>query len=470
MIDDAHLNALGSLLDDKGLIVEAADRVSYETGARFDHGKAAFVARPTTTDEVSAVLSYCVRNGIALIPQSGNTGLVSGSIPDGTGEQGVLSLDRLKTLFDLDIDNRTLTVDAGFRLSEINRRLEPHGLFFPIDLGADPCAGGMAATNTGGARFLRYGDVRRNTLGLEVVLADVEGTVLQLGGGLRKDNTGPDWKQCFIGTSGAFGVITACTFNVERLPRQMATALLVPGSDEAVLELLKRFEEYFGADLTAFEGMSGTAMAHALHHQPSLRNPFPQKELPDFVVLVEVSRTSAPRTGDMSLDEHLEQALAELWESESAPLLDAVIGSPTEMWALRHTLSEGVKTAGKLIAFDLSFRRSVAMQFRSQMRTRLAENFAGVTVADFGHIGDGGLHFNLVVDRSIDMNADGVEAVRDYVVTAAVEEFGGSFSAEHGLGRKNQAQYDRYTADRLKAMAMHFKRATSPGQLGSSLL
>lgn len=220
MLNETHIAALQALVSDKGLVRDAGGMAAYENGARYDEGRAALVLRPQTTEEVSAVTAYCVKNGLPLVPQSGNTGLVSGSTPDNSGTQLVLSLDRMARRFDLDLDNRSLRLDAGFTLSEINRRLEPHGLFFPIDLGADPRLGGMIATNTGGSRFLKYGDVRKNTLGLTVVLADEAGTVLDFSSDLRKNNTGVDWKQLFIGTSGAFGIVTECVVNLERLPRQ----------------------------------------------------------------------------------------------------------------------------------------------------------------------------------------------------------------------------------------------------------
>ncbi|HXV30344.1 MAG TPA: FAD-binding oxidoreductase, partial [Sinorhizobium sp.] len=180
MIAQDHIDALTTLLGDKGVVTRAQDMEAYETGARYDRGRAGAVLRPATTVEVSAAVGYCVRNGIALIPQSGNTGLVSGSTPDSSGSEVVLSLDRLTRQFQLDLDNRSVRLDAGLRLSDLNRKLEEHDLLFPIDLGADPRIGGMIATNTGGSRFLKYGDVRRNTLGLKVVLADEAGTVLDL--------------------------------------------------------------------------------------------------------------------------------------------------------------------------------------------------------------------------------------------------------------------------------------------------
>lgn len=469
MIDNTHIEALRSLLGEEGLLTERNDMAAYETGARYDQGHAAFVARPVSTEEVSAVVAYCVRNGIALVPQSGNTGLVSGATPDGSGKEGVLSLDRLTTLFELDRVNRTLTAGAGLRLSDVNQRLEESGLFFPIDLGADPRLGGMIATNTGGSRFLRYGDVRRNTLGLKVVLADAQGTVLDLGSGLRKNNTGVDWKQIFIGTSGAFGIVTECVLNLEPVPRQTATAFLVPSSPDRVPDLLIAMEEALGSYLSAFEGISRNAVSAALAHVPSLRNPFERGIVPDFVILAEISRTSPPRDGEQPLDAVLEEVLGGIWEREDAPLADAFVGPPHEMWALRHALSEGVKHSGRLIAFDLSFRRGDIMRYLDHMKAEMPKHFERVTICDFGHIGDGGVHFNLVVPtddpRLVD---DTFEAqLREWVFSVAVETFGGSYSAEHAIGRKNQVFYDRYTPEAIRRLAAGLKEITSPGPLGS---
>ncbi|MBB4186736.1 FAD-binding oxidoreductase [Sinorhizobium terangae] len=469
MIGKEHIDALTKILGDKGVVARAEDMRAYETGARYDEGRAAAVLRPGTTAEVSAAVAYCVRNDLALIPQSGNTGVVSGSTPDNTGTEIVLSLDRLTRQLELDRNNRSVRVDAGFRLSDLNRRLEEHDLFFPIDLGSDPRLGGMIATNTGGSRFLKYGGVRRNTLGLKVVLADENGTVLDLDCDLRKNNTGIDWKQIFIGTTGAFGIVTECVLNLERVPKQTATAFLVPASGADVLHLLNAMEERLGAYLSAFEGMSKNAIAATLAHVPSLKNPFQGGNVPDYVILAEISRTWAPREGEQSLDAVLESVLAEIWESEEAPLADAFVGPPHEIWALRHALPEGVKHLGKLIAFDLSFRRGDIMAFCDHMKTEMPEKFPGVTVCDFGHIGDGGVHFNLVVAKDSPLLAEASfeQRLREWVFAVAVEQYGGSFSAEHAIGRRNQAFYDFYTPEKLKEMARGLKTLTSPGKLGS---
>ncbi|MBL0373966.1 FAD-binding oxidoreductase [Rhizobium sp. KVB221] len=469
MSDSIHISALRGLIGDHAVLTEPADMAPYETGARYDKGLAAFVARPGSTEHLSAAVAYCVQHGICLVPQSGNTGLVSGSTPDATGAQGVLSLDRLTSIFELDRANRSVRVAAGMRLSDLNARLEDAGLCFPIDLGADPRVGGMVATNTGGSRFLRYGDVRRNTLGLKVVLADATGTVLDLTSDLRKNNTGVDLKQLFIGTSGSYGVITECVLNLEPVPQQTATALLVPASPESVSDLLNAMEAAVGSYLSAFEGMSGNAVRAALDHVPSLRNPFQGGIVPDFVILAEISRSNTPRKGEQSLDEVLETVLEEIWEGEDQLLADAFVGPPGEIWAMRHALSEGVKHRGRLVAFDLSFRRGDVMRFLDRMKTELPVKFPDVTICDFGHIGDGGVHFNLVVARDDARMSDGAfeNSLRAWVFDIAVQQFGGSFSAEHAIGRKNQAFYDRYTPREIRKLSASLRKVTSPGALGS---
>jgi FAD/FMN-containing dehydrogenase len=469
----AALDALRALLGPRGVLTEPDEMASYETGARYDRGRALAVLRPADTAQVSGAVAICVRHGLHLIAQSGNTGLVAGSTPDDSGTQVVLSLDRVTGVFSADIDNRSLTVGAGHRLSEVNRRLAADGLFFPIDLGADPGIGGMIATNTGGARFLRYGDVRANVLGLTVVLADGAGTVLDLGGPLYKNNTGVDWKQLFIGTCGAFGIVTKAVLKLHRLPRDQAAAILVPASGEAVLSLLRAMEERLGPELSAFEGMSGNAIRAALDHVPSLGNPF-GGAVPDYAILAEISRARPARGDEANAEDLLQEVLADIMETEPDLLADARFGALERTWSLRHALSEGVKNAGRLIAFDLAFRRGDIMRFCDRMKAEMPARFPGVTICDFGHIGDGGVHFNLVVapDNALATDPARECALRDWVFDVTVREFGGSFSAEHGIGRKNQRWYDLYTPDTQRRLATALHRATAsaphlPPRLGA---
>jgi FAD/FMN-containing dehydrogenase len=470
VLDQVHRDALGAIVGPAGLLVDAADRVAYETPARYAGGTAAAVVRPTTTAQVSAVVGYCVRHGLKFTPQGANTGLAEGSTPDTSGTHLVLSLDRLTTPPEIDAADRTATVGAGVRLSALNAALEPQGLFLPIDLGADPTLGGMAATNTGGARFLRYGDMRRHVLGLEVVLADAAGTTLTLSHGLRKDNAAVALRQLFVGGCGAFGIITQVTLEVHHRPRQTAAALLVPRDAEAVLPLLQAFEVQAGSTLTAFEGMSRAAMTRAIDHVPSLSNPF-AGGVPDYALLVELTRTWTPREGEASLDEVLQQIAGDLLERADGPLVDALFGPVEKMWALRHALSEGLRASGPVVGFDLSFRRRDLARFRREAVLMLEADFPDYALCDFGHVADGGVHFNLVGPSQKGLtDPERKAALRDAVLTLAVDGFGASFSGEHGLGRAFQDAYDRFTPrlvqDYSAAVAAVFGTGSASIRLG----
>ena len=472
MITPADRDALLQIVGPAGLLVEPQDLRPYETAARYGGGKAAAVVRPADTAQVSSVIAHCVRGDLPFTPQSGNTGLVLGSTPDDSGDQIVISLDRLRAPPHIDALDRTVTAAAGVRLSALNAALEPHNLFLPIDVSSDPMIGGMVATNTGGARFMRYGDMRRQVLGLEVVLPDDAGTVLKLSSGLRKDNAHLDLRQLFVGSCGAFGVITAATLEVQPRPRQSAVALLIPRDEDAVLELLCAFEAETGEYLTAFEGMSGAAMSRALAHVPALRNPFPEG-VPAYAILVELTSCIAARPNQPSLDALLETVVTQLAERPSEALTDARFGAAEQFWALRHSLSEGLRAAGAVVGFDLSFRRSDVMPFRRVAIAHLAQRYPEYEVCDFGHIADGGVHFNLVPRSAAKGATKGatktktapkrVDALREEVLKLAVEDFGASFSGEHGIGRANQAAYDRFTPAAIQqysaAIAAVFARA-----------
>jgi FAD/FMN-containing dehydrogenase len=298
-----------------------------------------------------------------------------------------------------------------------------------------------------------------------VVLPDADGTILDLASGLRKDNSHADLKQLFIGTSGAFGIVTKAVLELQRLPGQTATALVVPENDDAVPLLLRYLEERCGEYLTAFEGMSRNAMERALGHVKHLRNPFAHGTIPAYAILVELTRSWAPREGEIDLAAFLESVLAETFESEPALLSDALVGRSEDLWSIRHALSEGLKASGYVIAFDLSLRRSDLARFRREIIALLEETFPELAVCDFGHIADGGVHFNLVHPERPD--APYIARVRDLILDLVVNRYGGSFSGEHALGRSNQALYDRYTPALVQALSASVQRAVGTAAMGN---
>lgn len=454
---------LADRLGSEALVADPIDRGKYESGWRYGQGRARCVVRPGTTGEVAFTLRACHDAGVPVLPQGANTGLVGASVPDASGSMVVLSLERLTRRLEVDPFDRTVLVDGGVTLGRLNEALAPHGLLFPIDLGADPQIGGMVATNTGGTRLLKHGDVRRQVLGLEVVLAD--GTVLDLLKGLRKDNTGLDLKQAFIGTFGAFGVVTASRLQVVPRPRQRATALVGLAQGESVLALLQVLEAGAGDLLSAFEVISAEAWTPIFRHHPRLRNPYGNQEPPPFTALVELATTLPVERLDLA--DLLEGLLAEHLEGPSGKgVTDIFPGRPEDLWELRHHVSESLRHEGSLLGLDLSVPRSALPAFTTEVRDWIARAHPFVRVCDFGHWGDGGTHLNLVWDPSAapKPEADFKAELQERVYRMAVEAFGGSFSAEHGIGPHNQAFYDAFTPPAVKAACALLKGHFDPAR------
>jgi FAD/FMN-containing dehydrogenase len=462
-MSDALVDALRRALGERGVLTSPEDRARFESGWRYGKGVALCVVRPAATDEVATVLRLAGAHGARVIAQGANTGLVAASTPDASGTMVVLSLERLNRRIELDPHGRTVLVDGGVLLSQLNEALAPHGLWFPVDLGADPQIGGMVATNTGGTRLLKYGDVRHNLLGVEVVLGD--GRVLSLLNTLRKNNTGLDAKHLFVGTTGVFGVVTRAVLAVAPLPRQRATALVGCTDGNAVLELLRTLEQGLGDMLSAYEVMSANALGPVFAHQPALRRPWP--ELPAYAVLVEAATTLAAR--DLDLAALLEQFLGAHLEQAGERITDVLMGRGDEFWQIRHHISESLRSEGRMLAFDVSVPRSRLPAFTERVATLLAAEHPQVRLCDYGHWGDGGTHLNLVWNATAVADpAALVQELQSRIYDLAVRDFAGSYSAEHGVGPHNQAYYDRYTDPQVKALCRVLGDFCDPaGRLGT---
>jgi len=465
----AMVAALRELLPAEGAVVtEPHELARYEEGWRYGHGKARAAVRPGSTEEVSRLLAFASERGLRVIAQGANTGLVGGSTPDESGDMLVLSLERMSRTLDIDPVDRTVTAGAGVLLSQLDAALAEKGLMFAIDLGADPTVGGMAATNAAGTRVLRYGDMRHNVLGLEVVLAD--GTVLDLMAPLRKNNTGLDAKQVFIGTSGIFGVVTRAVLRAAPRPAQRATAFVGAAEGATVLRLLTHLESRLADVLTAFEVISALALEPVFRYQPRLRNPF-GAALPPYTVLVELSTTlPADR---LALDELLESTLGAVLEGEDmAGITDIFPGKPADLWEVRHHVSESLRHEGEVVAFDISVPRAKVAEFVLAARETIA-GYPFIRPCDYGHWGDGGVHLNLIWKKedapkpTPELKAE----LQPLVYDLAVTRFHGSFSAEHGVGPHNQAFYDRYTPELVREVCRDLKRRLDPqGLLGTTRL
>lgn len=423
-------------------------------------GRALAVVRPADTDEVRAVVGWARRHRTSLVPQGANTGLVGASTPPPTGRCVVLSTDRLRRPPHIDASDRTAVVGAGVRRSELDDAAATHGLHLPIDLGADPSIGGMVATNTGGSRMLAYGDMRRRVLGLRAVLADEACSVVDELTTLRKHNTGPSYTQLVVGAGGAFGIVTEVALELEPVPARRAVAWLSPRDGAAIVSALVALERDHRHSLTAFEVMSAAALDAALALPGSAPPPF-RGALGEHSVLVELS-------GAEGVDDELLVALDML--QRQGLIADAEVPTTDTAWALRHSITEGLSRRGVVLGFDVSVPRGLLPELITSIRRELVELEPAATLADFGHWGDGGVHCNVVLPEDAPAAEPGSPqraAVRELVLGTVVGRFGGSYSAEHGIGPLNADWWRRCTPATTRARWRELARAVDPiGVLG----
>ncbi|MFY1051199.1 FAD-binding oxidoreductase [Ectopseudomonas khazarica] len=457
------LPALHDVLGEAGLITDAESMQSYLSDWRNAYrGQAAAVLRPGTTEEVAAAVRLCAQAGVALVPQGGNTGLCGGSIPDESGAQMVLSLTRLKRIREVDVANATITVEAGVILQQLQDAAAEVGRLFPLSLGAEgSCTvGGNLATNAGGTAVLRYGNMRDLALGLEVVLPD--GRIWDGLRGLRKDNTGYDLKQLFIGSEGTLGIITAAVLKLFPALRSLTTAWVALPSPQAAVALLGQMRGLCGDRLTGFELMSRQSLEFVLRHVAGASDPFAEGH--PWYVLIELSDTQP----DAALNDLLEQGLGEAFEQ--ALVLDAVVaGSQAQvkaLWALREGISEAQNHEGPSLKHDISVPVSRIPDFIARTDRALQQAFPGVRVVAYGHVGDGNLHYNISKPPGSDdapFKAQAEAIMR--VIYDSTQEDDGSISAEHGLGQSKRAAAQHYKAPLELELMRSIKQALDPAGL-----
>ncbi|MBP6763569.1 MAG: FAD-binding oxidoreductase [Rubrivivax sp.] len=395
------------------------------------HGKALAVVRPGCTEEVAAVVKLCAAAGAAIVPQGGNTGLVGGGVPDGTGTQVLLSLQRLNRIRAIDTANLTITADAGCVLQALQQAALDAGLLLPLSLAAEgSCTiGGNLATNAGGTQVLRWGNARELCLGLEVVTAS--GEVWQGLSGLRKDNTGYDLRDLFVGSEGTLGIITAATLKLAPLPAATTTALAACGSLADCVALLGLARQRLGAGLTGFEVMGRLALDLVHKHFPALPAPLPGVA---WTVLLEQCDTE----GEAQARERFEAVMGAALDAGCVS--DAVVAESLAqskaLWHVRESIPLAQAEEGLNIKHDISVPVSAIPDFVAQTDAALQAAYPGVQLVNFGHLGDGNLHYNVQAPPGADgarFLAEEEHAVNS-IVFDAVARFGGSFSAEHGIG------------------------------------
>lgn len=461
MSDMEHIQAfLAEVAEHLGLasLLTGDACAPYETDVMQYRGRAAAVVIPQDTQAVSTLMRLAVRHRIRLVAQGNRSGLVGGAVTDNSGKQVIVSLSRMRQVREIDPLNRTVIVEAGALLSELNRKLETHSLYFPIDIGSDPAIGGLIGANAGGSRLLKHGDVRHNLLGIEVVLADDNGTVVQLLAPLRKNNTGLDLKQLFVGTGGAFGIITAATLELQRIDQSTQSVFVALPDHATALEVLQAFEEHFGDLLCAFEVISEPALAITLRNFPTLRHPFGQSSARCYA-LIEIA-SSMPGLHAL-FAERTEQVWEQLYES--ARVVDAVLGHSSSFWPLRDNLPLAIASEGIPLSFDVAFSRSRLVAFREQAAQWLQHEHPLLQLYDFGHFADGGCHLIVLVPHAhiAQYGIARLVAVRSGIYRL-VSENGGSFSAEHGVGPVNAAYYSKHTTPKVQEISRAMQQLMDP--------
>ena len=449
-------------MGEEGVVLNPADQETYVNDwLGKAHGRTVAVVRPRNTTEVSAVMRLCHQSHTPVVPQGGNTGMSGGATPDLSGAQVVLSLNRMKRIHDVDPVNNTLTADAGVILAEIQQAARKVGRYFPLSLGAEgSCTiGGNLATNAGGTGVLRYGNTRDLTLGLEVVLPD--GRVWNGLRALRKDNTGYDLKDLFIGSEGSLGIITGVVLKLFAAPAGRVTAWVGVQNLANVVALLNRLQADCGPRLSAFEMMSAPSLSLVTTQLEAHVSPL--KKIYPYYALIELADTRLAGLQDM-LQTGLSAAIEE-------GLIDDCVVAMSEaqsvsMWKLREGISLAQVKAGKAVKHDIALPISGLASFVAEADQAVLTDFPGLPIINFGHIGDGNLHYNVLLPLDV--------APEDYKekttglnkrIHDLVAQFNGSISAEHGVGTLRRDELRRYKSTVEMDLMIAIKRALDPNQL-----
>ena len=453
------LEELQSIVGPRGWTTDSDELEPHLTEWRGNYrGRTLVMVEPRNTDEVVRIVKACAAAGAGLVPQGGNTGMCGGAVPDSSGDQVLLSLARMNQVREVDAANFSMEVEAGCILANAQEAAASAGLHLPLSLGAEGTCqvGGNIATNAGGINVGRYGTARALVLGLEVVLAD--GTVLDSLRSLRKDTAGYDLKQLFIGSEGTLGIITAATLRLYPHPGELSTAMLAIDSAAAAVEVLRRLKVALDNRIEAFELVSKRVFGLVTQYIPDARLPF-EVDYPWYVLLEAAS-------GDAS--DRLEQTL--MAELDAGRILDAVVAKnekeAAELWRLRHSISEAERQDGKALKHDISVPLSRMQEFLARGDQLLADLRPDARLVAFGHVGDGNLHYNVVLPRTLrdeEWVAEGDRISR--AIYDLVDELGGSFSAEHGVGQAKRAWLRQYRGGAELKLMQQLKMMLDPANI-----
>ncbi|NMK49024.1 FAD-binding oxidoreductase [Achromobacter sp. Bel] len=456
------LSDLQSLLGFSHVLTGADAEPYVQDWRRRYRGAALAVIRPGSTQEVAAAVKLCLHHGVPVVPQGGNTGLCGGATPDDTGRAVVLSTARLTAVRNLDTANDTITVEAGCILQSVQEAAAAADRLFPLSLAAEgSCTiGGNLATNAGGTQVLRYGNTRDLTLGLEVVTA--EGDIWNGLRGLRKDNTGYDLRDLYIGSEGTLGIITAATLKLFPRPVASCTALLTLDTVDHAVDVLSRARSGFGAALTGFELMSGACLQAVVRLFPQQRLPFEgaSAESPWFALL-ELSDSESEAHARDRFEAVLGDAIDAGLINDAA--IAANVAQSKALWHLRESIPLAEAELGKSVKHDVSIPISSIAGFVHKTNALLQARFPGVRHVIFGHLGDGNLHYNVAnAPGQTESELLALQSEIYGVVHDSVHAHSGSISAEHGVGQLKRDELPRYKSPVELALMRRIKRALDP--------
>jgi len=455
------IERIAAIVGPQGLLTAPADVEPHIVDWRgVFRGASPAVVRPASAAEVAAVVKLCAESRAPIVPQGGNTGMCGASVPHATGNEIVLTLARMNRVLEVDALNNTMTVEAGCILARIQQAAADADRLFPLSLGAEGSCqiGGNLSTNAGGVNVLRYGNTRELVLGLEVVLPD--GRIWNGLRRLRKDNTGYDLKQLFIGAEGTLGIITAAVLKLFPRPTASATTWTAVPHPEAALEFLALLRRHSGDRVTAFEILSRNCLELVLRHIPGTRDPLSRPH--DWYVLAELSDSHGGDRLRRELERALESAM------EGTLVVDAVVSEneaqSRALWRLRETVPEAARgEAGMLYRHDIAVAVSRIPDFIREARAALLARFPGANIICFGHLGDGNLHYNAFIPGRNRSDAAAREA-QDVttLVYDIVHRYDGSFSAEHGIGLAKVRDMVRYKSALEMELMASIKRTLDP--------
>ncbi|RUM97253.1 FAD-binding oxidoreductase [Pseudaminobacter arsenicus] len=437
-LDPALLDRFAAIVGERHALRDIAETAPYLTERRaLFAGISPLVLRPGSVDEVSRIMQLATQTRTPIVPQGGNTGLVGAQMPDRSGGQVVLSLSRLNRIREIDTLSNTVTAEAGVVLEALHAAVDAADRLFPLSLGSQGSCeiGGNLSSNAGGTGVLAYGNARELCLGLEVVLPT--GEVFDDLRKLKKDNTGYDLKNLFIGAEGTLGVITAAVLKLFARPKGREVAWVGLKSPQAALDLFGRATDQAGGSLTAFELISDMVLSFAVRHIADTHAPL-QGEWP-WHVLIEISSGRSAKDARTLMEEVLIAALEE--EIAGDAVIASSLAQASAFWRLRESLSDSQRPEGGSIKHDISVPVASIPQFIERGAKAVAAVCPGARIACFGHMGDGNLHYN--ISQPVGMEAEaflGLYPQMNKAVHDLVREMNGSISAEHGIGQMKRAE------------------------------